>query len=135
MTSSLWFVHPKLKNKGKIKASSMNLILNSIGVCHNPTLLSNKKYIPYFFKAAKETSPRTFFHGYGEGRAKKSFLRGKTGGREPFACKASMTVVAALVLPLFLLFFLILGSSIETFRFHSKMEIRTLIQLHQESVS
>lgn len=95
----LWILHPKHKknNKGKIiQAPSLNRNINSSGPPQGP-------YFPLrSFLSAKEASPRTLFHRN---------------------LRASMTIEAALVLPLFLLFFLTLGSSLEMLRFHARTQM------------
>ncbi len=93
----LWMTYPKQKReKGKILAPSKNLFINFSGSAQGP----NSHKVMRFF-SIKGASPRTFF---------------------PRFVKASMTLEAALVLPLFLLFFLTLGSSMEMFRLHSRVE-------------
>ena len=93
----LRILHPNKKHR-KIMATPINLIHEFSGLCLGPhPIRSSKKS-----SSAKGTPPRTFF------------CRG---------LRASMTLEASLVLPLFLLFFLTIGSSMEIFRFHSKMEM------------
>ena len=93
--------HPKQKNrKGKIKqAPSLNLSNNPAGPVLGLDIQQDKIEQPPFH-SAEGTSPRSFFFKY---------------------VRASMTVEAALVLPLFLLFFLCLGSGMEIMRFHGRL--------------
>lgn len=99
--SSPWIKHPKQNNrKGKNKqAPSLNLTNNPARLVLSLDTQKNKKY-QQPSHSAEGTSPRSFF---------SRFLQ------------ASMTVEASLVLPLFLLFFLTLGSSMEMLRFHGRL--------------
>ena len=97
-TASLWKLYPKhtKKYKGKNKTPSLNLNINSLGSFHDPKSPKRTTH------STKETPPHAFFS--------KGF-------------RASMTVEASLVLPMFLVFFLMLGSNLEILRLHSKVEM------------
>ncbi len=62
---------------------------------------------------------------YAQNRFVYSFLQSSIKGMSLFIsrfCEASMTVEAAVVLPLFLIFFLALGSAMEMIRLHNNLE-------------
>lgn len=99
--SSPWKKHPIQNNrKGKNKqAPSLNLTNNPVRLILS--LFTHQDLVCHKVSPSAEgTSPRSFFSKF---------------------WKASMTVEASLVLPMFLLFFLTLGSSMEILRFHGKM--------------
>ena len=105
MTFSLWGSIPNTKKyrKGKInQASSLNLTKTPIRPSRVLLAKAGELSRKIIFYLTERMSPRS------------SFLK---------AWGASMTVEASLVLPLFLLFFLTLGSGMEMMRFHGKMEV------------
>lgn len=100
--SLLWIKHPKQKKKkGKINAPSLKLVQNLSGPFSGQNLNENEQ-LKNNSRFTKGTSPRAFL---------------------PLKIPASMTIEAAMVLPMFLLFFLMLGSGMEMLRFHSKMQM------------
>lgn len=105
--SPLWESNCKQNNrKGKnAKQPSPNLSENPRGLAQDPNLI-------FFGKKSKRT--KTFFSTV-KGTFLFTLLPERTAG--------SMTVEAALVLPLFLFFFLNLGSVMEIMRLHGKLEL------------
>ena len=101
---SLWEKHPKHKKIEKekiIQAPSLNLTKTPSRLVHGLIFKTNTLSFIQDFHSMEGTSPRNFFS----------------------KChRASMTVEASLLLPLFLLFFLTLGSSLEVLRFHGNVE-------------
>ena len=94
-TYPLRLLHPKnYKNIGKKQASSLNPITRSLGSSHDLNPIKNP--------CAKGMSPHA---------------------PSKWKVRASMTLEASLALPIFLLFFLTVGSSLEMIRFHSRMEM------------
>jgi hypothetical protein len=102
---SLWKQHPTQKTIEKekiLQAPSLNLTKTPSRPVQGLTFLTNLLFFKQDSNSMEGTSPRTFFSR---------------------RWRASLTVEASLVLPLFLLFFLTLGSGMEMLRLHGKMEV------------
>ena len=102
---SLWKQHPTHKTIEKeknLQAPSLNLTKTPSRPIHGLIFLTKTLFFKQDSNSMEGASPRTFFSR---------------------RLRASLTVEASLVLPLFLLFFLTLGSGMEMLRLHGKMEM------------